>query len=174
MRCPPGAALPLVRLPLLSHIDQVALPLDTPAGDRVERRRTQHLASAQAETSMVPRAANRIPDNQTLVQRTVVMGAGSANGEHLLAPSHQQDRLGPDMTEHHRTVRKLGKIEAAGQIGAARRGCSFGHGSVLPILNITSYVAAARSPVSSCEREAASAMIGTLGEKPRCRASAEH
>ena len=102
---------------------------------------------------MVPRAANRIPDNQTLVQRTVVMGAGSADGEYLLAPSYQQDRLGPDMAEHHCTVRKLGEIEAAGQIGAARRGCSFGHGSVLPILNITSYFAAACSPVSSCERE---------------------
>jgi hypothetical protein len=62
---------------------------------------------------MVPRAANRIPDNQTLVQRTVVMGAGSADGEYLFAPSYQQDRFGPDMAEHHCAVRKLGEIQTA-------------------------------------------------------------
>ena len=82
---------------------------------------TQRLAGAQAETGVVPRAANRIPDHQPLVQRPAVMRAGSADREYLLAPSHQQDRLGPDMAEHHRAVRKLGEsrpLDRSGPLGA--------------------------------------------------------
>ena len=62
----------------------------------------------------MPRAADGILDEEALVERPAIMGAGRTDGEDFLAASCEQDRLGPDMAEQHLAIRKLGEVEAVG------------------------------------------------------------
>ena len=57
----------------------------------------RRLASAQAEAGMVPRAADGVADHQALGERPVIVGAGRADGEQLVAAPRQQHRLFADV-----------------------------------------------------------------------------
>jgi len=132
----PAAAQP----PQTEQPDTVAAPAEADHAAKLAEQKAK-LAKAKVRKTKLAR------------ERAATRNATAFSAARERAASNQQDRVRPDMAEHHCIVREMGKVEAIGQIGAARRGCSFGHSSVLPILNITSYVAAAYSPVSSCERE---------------------
>src|SRR5690606_21136384 len=62
---------------------------DGPAWQTIERRCARNLAVAKAEFSMVPRATDCVPDQQSLAKRTAIMRARSANREELVATPHE-------------------------------------------------------------------------------------
>ena len=77
------------RCELVAHEEPAVAPLHAPARNGVEGRRPQRLPGPQAKAGMVPRAAHRVLDEEALRERAAVMGAGGADGEHLLAAARQ-------------------------------------------------------------------------------------
>ncbi len=69
----------------------------------------------------MPGAANLIADAQPLCQRTAVVAAGSADSKHLIAAASDQDCLAAGVTEHHATVRELGKRNSLRQVWTRER-----------------------------------------------------
>jgi hypothetical protein len=106
----------LGRRQLAEDDDLVVLPLDGVAGDRVERRRAHRVARPEVEARVVPRTADGVADQQPLGERSRVVGAGGADGEHLLAPPREQDRLAVRVTEEQAAVGELGEWNALCQI----------------------------------------------------------
>ena len=84
----------------------------------------------------MPRATDRVPDQQIFAQRPAIMRAKCADRKQLIAPPGQQGRLGPDMAEQHRTIRKQRQIEPIGQVGTTQCGCILGHGSILLLVDL--------------------------------------
>jgi len=58
----------------------VAHRFDAPGRNRVQRGSAERLAGAEAETGMMPRAAEGIADNSALLERSAVMRADRADG----------------------------------------------------------------------------------------------
>ncbi len=87
-----------------AHPHPLALSNHLVAWDRVQRRRAQRRAGAQIEARMVPRAAHRPVDEQSLVERSRVVSAGGADREYFLAPARQQDGLAACVAKHHLAV----------------------------------------------------------------------
>src|ERR1700733_1587388 len=79
----------------------------------------------------MPRATDSVPDEKAFAERAAVMRTGCTDREHFIALPGEQDRLGPDMTEQHRTIRKQREIETVGKVGPTRSGCVVGHRSIL-------------------------------------------
>ena len=72
---------------------------DLPDRERAQRWRTGRLAGAQIETGVMPGAADAVPDDQPLRQRSVVMAAMRVDREDLALRTHQQDTLVADMPQ---------------------------------------------------------------------------
>ena len=118
-------------LELFPHIDGAVPLLDAPAGDRVQRRRAQGLAGAQAETGMVPRTANRIVDQQPFGERRAIMRADGADREQLVAAPGEQHRFAVRVPEQHGAVGNRRERDALREIGSAEFRLCFAH-SILP------------------------------------------
>ena len=71
----------------------------SPARQRIQRRRAQRLAGAQAEAGVVPGAAHGVADHQPFGERAAVVGAGRLDREDLAAGLHQQHVFLADMAE---------------------------------------------------------------------------
>src|SRR5215469_13948557 len=71
------------RRKLFADIDGAVLLLDAPARHRVESRRAQRLAGAQAETGVMPGPAHGIRDHPPFGERAVVVAAFGADREQL-------------------------------------------------------------------------------------------
>jgi len=52
----------------------------------------------------VPRAADGFTDDQSFCERTAVMGAGRADGEHLLAAPRKQHGIVTHMSTDHAPI----------------------------------------------------------------------
>ena len=87
----------------------VAVTIDTPAGDRVECRRAQGVSRAKTETGVVPRTPDRVADDQSVGERTVVVRAMRADGEVLVAAPDDDDLIVTDMARDDRAVGNLRK-----------------------------------------------------------------
>src|SRR6202023_4328884 len=74
-----GARLRLFAL--LRDEDAAVALFHRPAIDRAERRRPLRLAVAQIETGVMPRAAHAPAGHEAFGERTMIMGAMSADGE---------------------------------------------------------------------------------------------
>ena len=89
----------------------------------------------------MPRAPNGIVDNEALRERTVVVGALSADGEHVSAAAHEQNRILSDMADKLGAVWEFAGGNSQGQIGADWLRLLFSH-SVLPGLSSRASVGA--------------------------------
>src|SRR5207237_7642796 len=56
---------------------------------RKQRRRANRLARAQIETGVMPRAVNRVADDEPLAERTAIVRARCADGENISPSTHQ-------------------------------------------------------------------------------------
>ncbi len=117
--CRRFAAPWLRHLFLMSHEDFSLALLDHPTRKRVECRRVQGLPGAQIKAGVVPGAPHRIVDNEPLDERSMIMGAGRAEGEDVSPTTHQQDILVADMADELASVGKRGERNSLRQIGAA-------------------------------------------------------
>ena len=84
-----GCRAPAGGLDLLPHEQHAVALFHAPAGHRVERGRGERLARAQAEASVVPRAAHGVADDQPLGERTAVVRAGRADREKFVAAARE-------------------------------------------------------------------------------------
>ena len=92
---------------LRADVDRVALAIDAPARDRIERRRPQRVARAQAEARVMPRTADGVADDEPVGERAVVVRAVRADGEDLLAPPHQNHVVVADSCRRRSAVRQV-------------------------------------------------------------------
>ena len=74
------------------------MPSNLVAHDRVQRRRSQRLAGAQAETGVVPRTADGVIDDESVGERATVMAARGADRIYVVAAAHNDDRRAVDVT----------------------------------------------------------------------------
>jgi hypothetical protein len=115
----------------LAGDEDAAVPtFRSPAIDRTEGRRAERLARAQAEAGVVPRAADRIALYQALAQGSVIMGAGAADGEHLVSGTDENYGFLADMAFENLTVTKRFNRDALRQIGPRWLGRFPTHGSI--------------------------------------------
>jgi hypothetical protein len=94
---------------LLSYEDLAVAPLDLPRIDWTLGRRAQSFAGAKIEAGVVPRASHRAIDDEPISQRPAIVGAVSADGEHVGPTAHEQDRLLSNMADELASVGQLGR-----------------------------------------------------------------
>ena len=92
---------------LLPHEQHVSLLFDTPSLNRIQRRCADRLASAKAETGVMPWTADRVPCQQTFCERPVIVRAVRADGEQLGAVSCYQHLFIADSSRHDRAIADL-------------------------------------------------------------------
>src|SRR5438105_13860542 len=68
----------------------VALALDAPAGNGIERRRAHGVTGAKAEARVVQRTPDRIADEEPVAERAMIVRAVRADSEHLIANARDQ------------------------------------------------------------------------------------
>ena len=119
------------RCELFANIHAAVSLLDAPAGDRVQRRRSQGLAGAQAEARMMPGAAHRIVNQQSVGERRTVMRADRTNGEYLIPAPREQHGLTVRMSGEHGPVGDLRERDAIGEVGSVELALRWAHAIVL-------------------------------------------
>ena len=142
------ARLPLRLSALLAHDDLSVALFDRPRIDRTERWRAQGLASAKIEAGVMPWTPNRVADNEPLRQRAVIVGALSADSEHVCAAAHKQHRFISHVADQLAAIRKFGGGDSERQIGTGWLRLIFSH-FVLPNLCFTSVIHGARGLLTS-------------------------
>jgi hypothetical protein len=106
-------------LELFSDIDCPIALLDPPARNRIEGRRAQRLAGAQAEAGVVPRAADGTGDECPLGEWTVVMGAFRPDREQRPAAARQQNRFARDVPQDHAALGEVSNGDPLGKVGSS-------------------------------------------------------
>ena len=101
------------------------MTLDSPTADRIERRRAQRFAVAQAETGMVPRTAHGVADERSLDERSPVMRARRANREIVVTHAREQDRLTLRVAEQFFAVRENVVVDSRPEIRTGELGLPF-------------------------------------------------
>ena len=105
---------------LFAHEDRAVALLDTPARDRVERRRAQRLAGAQAEAGVVPRAAHGVADEQPFGRagrRNACRSAPIANNS---SPRRASSTASPAACPNSIAPSAISAAPPLGKIGAVR------------------------------------------------------
>jgi hypothetical protein len=82
---------------------------------------------------VMPRAPHRIVDNEALRERTIVVGALSADRENVSAAAHKQNRVLSDMADELAAVWQFGESNSLRQVRTNRCGLFCSH-SVLPAI----------------------------------------
>jgi hypothetical protein len=121
-----------LRAPLADKDLAIAL-FDAPRVDWTERRGAQGFASAKIKAGVMPRTAHCVVDNEALRERTVVVGAQSAERENVSAAAHEQNRVLSDMADQLAAVRQFGESNSLRQIGADGLSLVFSH-FILPAI----------------------------------------
>jgi hypothetical protein len=104
---------------LFPHIHGAVSLLDAPAEDGVERRRAERLAGTEAEAGMMPRAANRLVDEQPLLKRRPVMSTDGADREQVIASPGEKRRLPMRMPEQYSAIGDAGERDSFDEVGSA-------------------------------------------------------
>ena len=120
-----------VRRHLFACEDGATPPFDPPTGNRVESRRAERLAGAQAEAGVMPRAPDRIVNEQALLKGAIVMGADGTDGKHLFAASRKQRRFTIDVSEQHGPVGDRRERDPLNEIGPGRFAGVIAHSTYL-------------------------------------------
>jgi hypothetical protein len=123
--------LPLWLRALFADKDFAIALFDAPCVDWTERRGAQGFAGAKIKAGVMPGTSHRIVDNEALRERTIVMGALSADGEQASAAAHKQNRVLSDMAEQLGSVRQFARGNSQRQIRADWLGLLLSH-FVLP------------------------------------------
>src|ERR1019366_2599914 len=97
-------------------------PLHPPAGNGVERGSPKRFAGAQGETGVVPRAANRLANNETVGERPAIMGAYGADRKDILAPAGEQHGFAACMAGQPPAVLEIVECYSLPQIRASQLG----------------------------------------------------
>src|SRR5690606_23010596 len=108
------------------------LPLDRPAGNVLQRRRTQRFAGAQAEARVMPRAADGIADDEPLAERAAVMRALRADRADLVTDAYDEHALAFDAADDLTAGGKGRFVDSGRKIGLV--GVSFGFHIAPPLL----------------------------------------
>jgi hypothetical protein len=93
----------------------------------------QRFSGPEIETGVMPGTSHRIVDNEALRERTIVVGALSADRENVSAAAHEQNRVLSDMADELGAVWQFAGGNSQRQIGAHWLRLLFSH-SVLPRL----------------------------------------
>ena len=96
----------------------IAAPLDSPAGNRIERRRMQRFTRANVETGVMPGAAYGLTGHQALRERAVVVSAIRSNGEEFATPAQQHDVVAIDAPHELAAVRQGGRRHTVLEVGS--------------------------------------------------------
>jgi hypothetical protein len=91
---------------LFAHEHHLAAALDSPAWNWIQGRRAQRLTAAQAEAGVMPRAPDRVLDNQSIGERPVIVSAVGTHGKELTTGTSQHGVLVADAPEQDSMVRK--------------------------------------------------------------------
>ncbi len=94
---------------LLAYEDLAVALLDPPRVDWTEGRRAQGFAGAKIEAGVVPRASHPSVDDEAVRQRSAIVGAVSADREHVGPAAHEQDCLLSRMTDQLAAVGQFGE-----------------------------------------------------------------
>src|SRR5262245_31487885 len=101
---------------LFAHEDHVAVALNSPAWNRIQSRRAQRLATAQAEAGVMPWAPDRVLDNQSIGERSVIVSAMGAHRKEFTPGTSQYGVLVADPPEHDAMIRKIGDRDPFAQV----------------------------------------------------------
>src|SRR5262245_428180 len=88
----------------LADVHALAYPLDPPAGDWIERWRTQGFTGPQAEAGVVPGATYGLADNEPFGKRAVVVRAEGPHRGERVALADEENLLTLDQPNDHRPV----------------------------------------------------------------------
>ncbi len=124
---PLGARLLLGLSDLLAHEDLAVALFDAPRRDGAESRRARGLSGPEIEAGVMPGAPHRVIDNEPLSERAVVVGAQSADGEHVGAAAHEQHRFIFDMADEFAAVWQFGGGNSELEIGTGWLRLIFSH-----------------------------------------------
>jgi hypothetical protein len=101
---------------LFAHEHHLSAALDSPAWNRIQGRRAQRLSTAETEAGVMPRAPDRVLDNQSIGERSVIVGAMGTHRKELTTGTSQHGVLVADAPEHDSTVRKGGDRNPSAQV----------------------------------------------------------
>jgi hypothetical protein len=130
---------------LFFHISHARALLDAPARNRVERRRANSLPARRAETRVVPRAADRILDKETVDKRSAIMSTPRAKTENLIAASDKEYGFTPGVTEEHGPVGNTRNVNPLSQIRSDKFCILFVHVVLAGYFRLSSSECACRS-----------------------------
>ena len=80
----------------------------------------------------MPRASHRAVDDEPISQRPAIVGAVSADREHVGPAPHEQHSLLRHMADQLAAVGQFGESNALREIGSDRLGLVFSHRALLP------------------------------------------
>src|SRR5690625_4228717 len=80
---------------------------------------------------MMPWTAERLADDQSLLERPLIMGAFRADGEELVADAGEDDRLSLDLAAEEPVLANIANRDAKRQIGSGLLFISCRHGTLL-------------------------------------------
>ena len=101
---------------LFANIHAAVPLLDAPAGDRVQRRGAQGPAGTQAKTGMMPRATNRVADQQPVGQRGAIVRANSTDREQFVTAPRKQHRFAVCVPKQHSAVGNFRERDALDEV----------------------------------------------------------
>jgi hypothetical protein len=109
-----------VGLDLFPHEDFAVALFHAPTRHRIERRRPDRLASAQAEARMMPRASHGVVDQQAVRERPAIVRASRADGAEFVAAAREQDGLFTHVSAEHGSLGKAIERDALREVGSGR------------------------------------------------------
>jgi hypothetical protein len=86
---------------LVANDDPVVDPLDPPARNGIECRRSNRFAGAQAEAGVMPGATDGVANDETIGERPFVMGAVGADGKDVVPGLDDEHFLFTDSPANH-------------------------------------------------------------------------
>src|SRR6185437_10093453 len=94
--------------------------LDRPAGEGAERRRGQCLAASEVKAGVVPGAPDRIADEKTVGERSMIMRAMGRDRRDLATVPDQQDFVVAEMSGKHVAFRQFACCDSLAEVRPLR------------------------------------------------------
>src|SRR5437867_521653 len=108
-------AFQLTRIALAHHTHRVVFHRHVVRRQVIERRAARRGTIVQLETRMVPRTANRLPNEHSEMERTTIVGALSADGEPVRLSVRQQHRFTEGVPSNELTWAETAGLDSLGQ-----------------------------------------------------------
>jgi hypothetical protein len=95
----------------------VAAAFHSPAGNRIQRGRSQRFAGFEAEARVMQGTSNRVVNDKAFGERAVIVRAVRADGEESIADARQQNVLLADPSEQRAAARQRTDGDPEREIG---------------------------------------------------------